>query len=73
MIIITSRNNSNNNNNNNNYNSIEFQFINVPSQQSDGQLQKQHNVQTQQWTMNRTQMKQTQQKQTKKIKEYINN
>jgi hypothetical protein len=28
-------------------NSIQFRFINVPSQQPDGQLQKQHNKQTQ--------------------------
>ena len=30
-----------------NNNSIQFQFINVPNQQPDGQLQKQHNIQTQ--------------------------
>jgi hypothetical protein len=29
------------------FNSIKFWFINVPSQQPDGQLQKQHNIQTQ--------------------------
>jgi hypothetical protein len=29
------------------FNSIQFWFINVPSQQPDGQLQKQHNKQTQ--------------------------
>ena len=31
----------------NNNNSIQFQFINVPNQQPEGQLQKQHNVETQ--------------------------
>jgi hypothetical protein len=31
----------------NSINSIQFWFINVPSQQPDGQLQKQHNIQTQ--------------------------
>jgi fucose permease len=29
------------------FNSIQFLFINVPSQQPNGQLQKQHNTQTQ--------------------------
>jgi hypothetical protein len=29
------------------FNSIQFWFINVPNQQLDGQLQKQHNKQTQ--------------------------
>jgi hypothetical protein len=29
------------------FNSIQFRFINVPSQQPDGQLQKRHNIQTQ--------------------------
>jgi uncharacterized phage protein gp47/JayE len=36
-----------NNNNSIQFNSIQFRFINVPSQQPDGQLQKQHNKQTQ--------------------------
>ena len=36
-----------------NNNSIQFQFINVPSQQPDGQLQKQHNTQTQITTNNK--------------------
>jgi hypothetical protein len=42
--------------------SIQFWFINVPSQQPDGQLQKQHNIQTQ-ITMDKEQdkIKQTQQ------------
>jgi hypothetical protein len=36
-----------NNNNSIQFNSIQFWFISVPNQQPDGQLQKQHNKQTQ--------------------------
>ena len=35
------------NNNSIQFNSIQFQFINVPNQQPEGQLHKQHNIQTQ--------------------------
>jgi len=37
---------NNNNNNSNNSNEIQFLFNNVLSQQSSGQYQKQHNIQT---------------------------
>ena len=60
---------TNNNNNNNNNNSFQFQFVNVPSQQPDGQLHKQHNVQTQITTDN----KQDTNKRNKQRKEYLNN
>ena len=46
--------------------------MNVPSQQPDGQLQKEHNIQTQITTDNKQdKMKQTQPKQTNK--NYLNN
>ena len=52
---------------NNNNNSIQFKFINVSNQQPEGQLHKQHNIQTQITTDNiQNKIIQTQPKQTNK-------